>query len=130
MPGLTIGAVARNSGFRASAIRYYERLGILPPAERVSGQRRYSEGVLDRLAVVQFARLTGFTLVEIQQLFHGFKEGTPASTRWQKLARRKLVEVEDLIARAERIKQLLEAGLECRCYSLEECGRTMRSQKS
>lgn len=128
MPDLTIGEVARLSGFRASAIRYYERLGILPRAGRVSGQRRYSGGVLDRLAVIQFARFTGFKLPEIQQLFHGFKEGTPASARWQKLARRKLGEVEDLIERAKGMKAMLEAGLECRCQSLDECGRAMRAR--
>ena len=129
MPDLTIGEIAQRSGFRASAIRYYERLGILPAARRVSGQRRYSAGVLDRLAVIQFTRLTGFTLKEIKQLFHGFTDGTPASARWQKLARSKLAEIDELISRARGMKEMLEAGLACRCVSLDECGRAIRSRQ-
>ena len=128
MPDLTIGEVARQSGFRASAIRYYERLGILPSARRASGQRRYSPAALDRLAVIQFARETGFTLQEIRQLFRGFTEGTPAAARWQNLARRKLADAEELIRRAHGMKTLLEGVLKCGCASLEECGRAIRKR--
>jgi MerR family redox-sensitive transcriptional activator SoxR len=116
------------SGLRASAIRYYERLGILPAARRTGGQRRYSSDALDHLAVIQFARLTGFTLGEIRQLVRGFPEGTPAPQRWQKLARRKLAEIDRLIARAQGMKQMLEAGLDCRCASLAECGQMIRAR--
>ena len=68
MSRLTISEVARQVGLKSSAIRYYEQLGILPPAERVSGQRRYDRTVLYRLAVVQRARQAGFSLDEIRTL--------------------------------------------------------------
>ncbi len=54
---LTIAEVAQRTGLKSSAIRYYEEFGILPPAIRVSGQRRYDQVALYRLAVVQ--RATG-----------------------------------------------------------------------
>src|SRR5262245_41942989 len=73
---LTISEVARQVGLEPSAIRYYEHLGILPRADRCSGQRRYDRTVLYRLAVVQRARQAGFTLEEIKTLFVGFAEGT------------------------------------------------------
>jgi MerR family redox-sensitive transcriptional activator SoxR len=76
---LSISEVARQIGLRPSAIRY-EQIGILPPAHRVSGQRRYDVTVLHRLIVIQRARQTGFTLAEIKQLFFGFRAGnTPVS---------------------------------------------------
>ena len=68
---LVISDVARVFGLRTSAIRYYEQIGILPPAMRKNGQRRYNDSVLFRLAVVQRARETGFTLEEIRELFFG-----------------------------------------------------------
>ena len=61
---------------RASAIRYYEQIGILAPARRVSGQRRYDETVLYRLAVVRRAQEAGFTLEEIRRLFFGFSQNS------------------------------------------------------
>src|SRR5262250_2081573 len=101
MSRLSVSDVARQMRLRPSAIRYYEKLGILPAPERVSGRRRYHRTVLYRLAVVQQARQAGFTLDEIRALFFGFQDGTRAEARWRKLADRKL---EDLSAIAEQIK--------------------------
>lgn len=118
---LTIGEVARRAGLRASAIRYYERVGLIPEPERVGGQRRYEESVFKWLALIDVAQRAGLTLREARTLLHGFSPDTPPSARWQALARRKLPEVDRLIARAETMKQVLEAGLRCECISFEEC---------
>lgn len=119
---LEIGEVARRAGIRASAIRYYEVVGLLPAPRRVSGRRRYDAGVAGRLAVIQLAQAAGFTVAEIRELFVGFPPGTPASERWQRLARAKLAEVEAVIAHAAAMKRLLEEGLlRCQCLTLEEC---------
>jgi MerR family redox-sensitive transcriptional activator SoxR len=124
MEELTISEVARRAEIRPSAIRYYESIGLLPAPRRASGQRRYDASVLHRLAVIQLAQEAGFTVAEIKSLFSDFAPETPASERWQTLATRKLVEVEALISRAQRMKHLLEACLlQCRCLSLDECAR-------
>ncbi len=68
---LTIGELARRAGVRTSALRYYEDVGVLPVARRVSGQRRYAPEALQRVAVVQVAQEAGFTLAEIRLLLHG-----------------------------------------------------------
>ena len=78
---LSISEVASQIGLRPSAIRYYEQIEILPPAQRVTGQRRYDVTALHRLVVIQRARQTGFTLAEIKQLFFGFRAGTTPSVR-------------------------------------------------
>lgn len=122
MKELTISEVARRVGIRPSAIRFYESSGILPAPRRVSGRRRYDEGVLQRLAIIQLAQEAGFTVAEIKRLFFDFAAETPAWERWQALATRKLTEVDALINRAQQMKRLLEEGLlQCRCLTLEEC---------
>src|ERR1700732_2577493 len=93
MRPLTITQVAKQFGLRPSALRYYEQIGILLPANRVSGRRRYDGAALRRLAVIQRARQLGFSLDEIRELFGGFRPGTPASQRWQELSQRKLAEL-------------------------------------
>src|SRR6266513_1905410 len=94
---LTISEVARQVGLQASAIRYYERIGLLPQAPRISGQRRYETTALYRLAIIQSARQLGFTLTEIRQLFFGFRDVTRPSERWRTLSQRKLAELDPII---------------------------------
>jgi MerR family redox-sensitive transcriptional activator SoxR len=121
MERLTIGEVARRTGLRTSAIRYYEEVGLLPPPWRVNGQRRYGADVFTQLAVVRMAQEAGFTIEEVRTLVAGFPEGTPASARWQALAYRKLAEVDALIARAQAMRRVLEESLACGCLTLEAC---------
>ena len=121
MAEMTIGEVARRAGVRPSALRYYESIGVLPAPKRVSGHRRYDDGVLELLAVVRVAQQAGFTVAEIRTLLHGFSVETPPSARWRALASEKLPEVEALIERALGMKRLLEQGLRCDCLRLEDC---------
>jgi DNA-binding transcriptional MerR regulator len=65
---MTIGEVARASGLLTSAIRYYEQVGLIAQPARAGGQRRYDRRVLERLAVVAFAKTCGFTLPEVRTL--------------------------------------------------------------
>jgi MerR family redox-sensitive transcriptional activator SoxR len=118
---LSIGEVAERAGLRASAIRWYERVGVLPEPERVSGRRRYGPEVLERLAVVDTAQRAGLTLEEIRELLDGADAGEPVGDRLRELAERKLPEVEALIARAEAVRGWLQAAAQCRCPTLEEC---------
>ena len=124
MSQLTISEAARRVGLRPSAVRYYEKLGILPPAQRKSGQRRYDETALYRLAVVQRARQIGFTLDEIRELFFGFRDGTRPGQRWAEMSRRKLVELEALSEVIKTMQGFLRTR-NCRCATLDECGRKL-----
>jgi MerR family redox-sensitive transcriptional activator SoxR len=126
MPHLTISQVAQQAGFQPSAIRYYERIGLLPRAERTSGQRRYDNTVLYRLALIQRARQLGFTLTEIRELFFGFREVASASARGRKLSRKKLVELHELMVSIQTMRRLLKSlARNCRCRTLEQCGQAM-----
>ena len=124
MPQLTISEVANRVGLQASAIRYYERIGLLPPAQRMSGQRRYDATALYRLAIIQLARRLGFTLDEIRQLFFGFRNVTRASERWQTLSRKKLAELDGLMVGIKTVRRFLKKMTQnCRCDTLEQCGK-------
>jgi MerR family redox-sensitive transcriptional activator SoxR len=127
---LSIGAIAREAGLQPSAIRYYERVGLLMPPSRVHGRRRYDRRVLQRLAVIGIAQQAGFTIAEIKTLLHGFEAGTPAAARWRSLAERKLPEIDALIARAHEMRRIIEASLQCGSLSLEDCAVRTRAAQS
>lgn len=117
---LSIGEVASRAGVRASSIRYYESVGVLPEPVRESGRRRYGPDAVDRLRAIAVAQQAGFSLDEISELLDG-SEGGEVSGRLRELAKRKLPEVEELIARAESMKAWLEAASDCGCPSLDVC---------
>src|SRR5258708_38680606 len=128
MGNMTSGEVGRRGGLQASAIRYYEKIGLLPKTQRIGGQRRYETGVLNYLAVIDMAKRAGFRMDEIRHLFHGFGKGTPAFRRWRLLAKRKITEMDDLIARAKKMKLLLQKADRCKCLDLEDCGKAMQKK--
>jgi MerR family transcriptional regulator, redox-sensitive transcriptional activator SoxR len=121
MERVSIGEAARRIGIRPSAIRYYESLGLLQAPERQSGWRCFDQTSLDRLRVIHTARELGFTLEEIRQLLDGFSAETPPPERWRALARAKLPAIDAAIRRATALKLMLEAGVSCRCVTVEEC---------
>lgn len=130
---LPIGDVAEASGRSASSIRYYERVGLIPAPQRVSGQRRYPRTVLRTLAVIDTAQRAGLTLAEIGALLaanpgdagHPDDAGAPKnpgpSDCLRQVATRRLPEVRALIERAERVRRWLEAAAGCACPTLDDC---------
>ena len=121
---MTIGALAEQAGIRPSAIRYYERLGLLPAPPRRGGRRSYDPDAVAQLAVVQFALSTGFSLRDTRLLLRGFSGTTSAGARWRALATVKTRELDALIARAKGMQKLLRrVGATCQCETLIECGR-------
>ncbi len=122
---LSIGKVADRAGIAASAIRYYEAEGLLPRADRRSGRRVYDERIVERLAIIHLAKGAGFTVAEVKRLLGGFARRTPPGERWRTLAERKLVELDERIAEAERMKRLLQIVQRCECPTFEDCSRAM-----
>jgi MerR family redox-sensitive transcriptional activator SoxR len=121
MKPLSIGEVAKRTGIRTSALRYYEEAGILPAPARVSGRRRYDADTIRRIDVLRFAQHAGFMLEEIKTLFHGFGAETPLSARWQSLAGEKMRELDLHAKRIRRMRRALELGLKCGCVRVEDC---------
>jgi MerR family redox-sensitive transcriptional activator SoxR len=120
---MKIGQLAARANLKASAIRYYEKRGLLAAPQRVGGQRRYPSDALDRVLLIRFASEMGFTLAEIKLFLSGLRDNTPVGHRWKKLAARKLAEVEQNIARSLKLKSLLQGLQGCHCASLQQCVR-------
>jgi MerR family transcriptional regulator, redox-sensitive transcriptional activator SoxR len=116
---MRIGEVAERAGVRTSLIRYYERIGLLPAAERVSGQRRYDASVLRRLAVIDVAQRAGLSLEEITELVRAGSK--PLSIHLRDIAERKLPEIDALIDRAQRVRAWLQTATACGCQTIDEC---------
>jgi MerR family redox-sensitive transcriptional activator SoxR len=121
MTSLSIGDVARRTGLRTSALRFYEEQGILPAAPRINGRRRYDPDMIRMVEVLRFAQQAGFRLQEIKILFRGFDRGATLSARWRALAASKLAEVDAMVAKAARMRRALELGSACGCVRLEDC---------
>jgi len=118
---LSIGAVAALSGRRSSSIRYYEQIGLLPPAPRVSGRRVYGPDTVRTLAVIETGQRAGLSLDEIRTLLSAAPNDQAAVERLREVAIRKLPQVKELIERTEIVRDWLEAAVRCECPSLDEC---------
>lgn len=107
---LTIGELGRRTGVATSALRYYDELGLLRPATRVSGRRRYAPDAVGVVGAVLFLRDVGFTLDEISSLMAA-RAKSPRS--WRELARRKIAELDERIAEAQAARVAVEHALAC-----------------
>jgi MerR family transcriptional regulator, redox-sensitive transcriptional activator SoxR len=117
---MTIGQVAARAGVRASRIRYYEEVGVLPAPQRSSGQRRYGEEVLHRLTIIDVAQRAGLSLNEIRNLTDP-QDGHRAGEDLRALADRRLPDIEALIERAHAVKHWLEIARSCECDTVDVC---------
>jgi DNA-binding transcriptional MerR regulator len=115
---LTIGELAHRAGVTTSALRYYEEVGLLPRPARVSGQRRYPASAARLVGAILLYSDAGFTLAEQRALLASPASG---SGEWERLARRKLAELDEQIARAEAARDAIRHGLRCPHEDIREC---------
>jgi DNA-binding transcriptional MerR regulator len=115
---LTIGELAGRTGVATSALRYWEEIGLLPPAARVSGQRRYPESAAWLVGVILLLRDVGFSLAEQKALL---ASRAVAPGEWQRVNRRKLAELDDQIAKAQTAREAISHALRCPYEDIFEC---------
>lgn len=123
---MKIGQLAGRTGVNASAIRYYEKLSLIPAPDRASGQRRYTEEAIYQVLLIRFAREMDFSLHEIKIFLSGLNDKAPVDKRWKRLAYSKIRQVDETMARAQQLKSLLEHLLHCQCTSLRQCVDRLR----
>ena len=115
---LGIGELGRRTGLAPSALRYYERVGLLAPDGRANGRRYYSSASAERIALIRLCQDAGFTLAEVRAFVAAGSRRHPS---WTPLMKAKLLDLEASIARAKRAKALIEHGLACRHRELSMC---------
>lgn len=116
---LTIGELASRTGHRPSALRYYDEIGLLKPAVRMGGQRRYDGDAVHLLGLIALCHDVGFTLKDTRALLA--HRPMASRDRWETMARRKHAELDEVIRKARAAKRLLEETIECRCTRLNGC---------
>jgi DNA-binding transcriptional MerR regulator len=115
---IEIGELASRTGTAASAIRYYEKLGLMSPDERRGGRRRYSEPAAERVALIRLCQDVGFSLGEIGEILNVTNRSSGA---WTRAAELKIHELDDRIAAAMKAKELLEHARDCPHPNLLAC---------
>jgi MerR family redox-sensitive transcriptional activator SoxR len=128
---LTIGELAARSGVAASALRYYDRLGLLQSDRSGGNQRRFSRSELRRVAFIRIAQRVGLSLDEIRDALALLPENrTPTRGDWARLSRAWRSRLDDQIQLMERLRDRLASCIGCGCLSLKKCGLYNREDKA
>ncbi|HZU71649.1 MAG TPA: redox-sensitive transcriptional activator SoxR [Acidimicrobiales bacterium] len=119
---LTIGEVSERAGVAPSALRFYEREGLIEAVRSTGGQRRYHRDVLRRIAFVRAAQQVGLSLDEIKQTLSSLPHArTPTAADWQRLSRSWRPRLDSRIAELQRLRDRLDSCIGCGCLSLRVC---------
>jgi len=119
---LTIGDMAARSGIAPSALRYYERLGLIHSVRTGGNQRRYQRAELRRVAFIRVSQQVGVTLDEIREALASLPDGrVPTKADWARLSARWHDRLEKRIALLERLRDNLTGCIGCGCLSLQKC---------
>ncbi|MEU8922639.1 redox-sensitive transcriptional activator SoxR [Kitasatospora sp. NPDC048545] len=119
---LTIGQLADRSGLAASALRYYESLGLIQATRTAGGQRRYTRGTLRRIAFIRAAQRVGLSLDEARVALDRLPERpAPSGTEWSRVAESWQSRIDEQIAELELLKRKLSGCIGCGCLSLTRC---------
>ena len=119
---LTVGDVARRSGFAPSALRFYEAEGLLESTRTSGGQRRFPRSVLRRLAFIRAARNVGLSLDEVAAALATLPQGrTPTKADWSRLSHAWRSRLDEQIAALTRLRDGLDSCIGCGCLSLQRC---------
>lgn len=118
----TIGQLSARTGLPVSAIRHYEKQGIVSPERTAGNQRRYPRSDLRRLSFVIAAKRIGKTLPEIRALLDALPQGrTPSRADWAQISAGMQAELDARIAELTRLRDTLDGCIGCGCLSLDRC---------
>jgi MerR family redox-sensitive transcriptional activator SoxR len=120
---LSIGELSARSGVSQSALRFYERQGLIA-AERTEGnQRRYPPVTLRRVALVQAGKAAGIPLERVRLALDTLPTGkSPTKRDWERLSRSWATELDQRIETLQAIRGRLTTCIGCGCLSLKTCG--------
>jgi len=121
-PLLPIGEITRRSGIAASALRYYESLGLISSSRQGTSRRFFPRSTLRRVAFIIFAQKIGYSLEEIGQQLARLPTGKlPTNKDWQALSRGWKQQVAQRIGELQRLDMDLDHCIGCGCLSLQRC---------
>jgi MerR family transcriptional regulator, redox-sensitive transcriptional activator SoxR len=119
---LTIGELSIRSGVAPSALRFYERMGLIRATRTTGNQRRYERATLRRVAFIRVSAQVGVPLEEIRVALASLPEGrTPTKADWARLSRTWRSRLDAQIALMQRLRDDLDGCIGCGCLSLKSC---------
>jgi MerR family redox-sensitive transcriptional activator SoxR len=119
---LTIGELAARSGVATSALRYYEKMGLIRATRTGGNQRRYERAELRRVAFIRVAASVGIPLDEIGAALRSLPDSrTPTRADWAKLSAGWRGRLDEQITLLERLRDQLTSCIGCGCLSLQTC---------
>ncbi len=119
---LSIGEVAERSGVAPSALRFYERQGLIESARTDGNQRRYDRAVLRRIAFIQAGRAAGVSLADIRTALAGLPtRRTPSRKDWERLSSRWRDDLDARIETLQGLRDRLTTCIGCGCLSIDQC---------
>jgi MerR family redox-sensitive transcriptional activator SoxR len=121
-PRLTIGELSQRSGVSQSALRFYERQGLIHATRTDGNQRRYVPTTLRRVALIQAGKAAGIPLERIREALDLLPRTGPTKKDWARLSRGWARELDERIASLEAIRGRLTTCIGCGCLSLRTCG--------
>ncbi len=120
---LTIGELCARSGVSASALRFYERQGLIESRRTEGNQRRYPGVTLRRVALIQAGKSAGIPLQRIRAALRTLPAGRqPTKRDWERLSRSWREQLDARITTLEAIRGRLTTCIGCGCLSLKTCG--------
>ncbi len=128
---LTVSEVSRRSGFAASALRFYEKEGLIAATRTAGGHRRYTRSVLRRLAFIRAASNVGLTLDEVRTELDKLPSGrTPTKADWARISAHWRRRLDEQVAALEALRDRLDSCIGCGCLSLKQCAFSNPSDKA
>lgn len=120
--GLSIGELASRTGLSVSAIRFYEKRGLISPDRNAGNQRRYDRADIRRLSFILIAQQIGLSIDQINDVMTSLPGNrTPTKADWSKISRKFRKTLDQRIAMMERMRDRLDGCIGCGCLSLRAC---------
>ncbi|WP_047890627.1 MerR family transcriptional regulator [Micromonospora sp. RV43] len=113
---MSIGELADRFGLATHVLRHWEAMGLLSPAERINGRRRYTTAHIARVAVIVRGKAGGFSLEQLREVLDA-----PDRPRRRMLLREQHAELERRIEEIEASKTLIEHALDCEVADFTRC---------
>ncbi|KIF70008.1 MerR family transcriptional regulator [Streptomyces sp. AcH 505] len=118
----TVGELAARSGVATSALRFYEREGLIRSRRTSGNQRRYSRDTLRRVAFIRTSQRLGIPLADIRAVLELLPaDRTPTKEDWARISECWRADLEARIRTLQRLRDNLTDCIGCGCLSLDRC---------
>ncbi|MCP3817862.1 redox-sensitive transcriptional activator SoxR [Streptomyces sp. A3M-1-3] len=122
VPEITVGELSARSGVPASALRFYEREGLISSRRTAGNQRRYTRDTLRRVAFVRASQAVGIPLADVRHALGLLPEDrTPTREDWACISQHWHDDLDARIRQLERLRNQLSECIGCGCMSISKC---------